>query len=462
LPIPFFSGLGVFFKTRRYVAYLTVFVATTFLALYMTGLIAGSVGTPLEVLLVNVFVYTGATGTIYFAIGSLLCTVKLDSLWITRRGRGRVTELKGLAWMAVSFAIAVFISIGLGHSALYFFALFCWLGWIAFQAYLSARTSLRVATIAEPKKGGIAIGFGSFIILLIGLGLIGGEALAALWLIPQNVFGLGTLASSIFANAQSHLALYHDGLIIAYLMMGLFGLVSLLTFFRYARRGSALNVALLTLFIALYAGYFLVNVMRREAPELSVEDVAISVFFLVYAMSGIGRTVTESVEESRVRLRDLGPLLTFFFASGYFFVDSILMISSNPASAIAGWFGSNPWVSNAAATYLFKDIAKLTAFPLAAMFSSLYYLRVKRTERIIERVRETGEAVEPSKVDKDIARRMPAPGESWPSERAVGIKEGKPGHDLSTPSPGRLSDDSSKRLKPGKRLGEEEEEEEKK
>jgi hypothetical protein len=212
----------------------------------------------------------------------------------------------------------------------------------------------------------------------------------------------------------------------------------------------------------LYAGYFLVNVMRREAPELSVEDVAISVFFLVYAMSGIGRTVTESVEESRVRLRDLGPLLTFFLASGYFFVDSILMIAANPASAIAGWFGSNPWVSNASATYLFKDIAKLTAFPLAAMFSSLYYLRVKRTERIIERVRETGEAVEPSKVDKDLARKMPAPGESWPSETAEGIKEGKPGHDLSAASPGRLSYDSSKRLKPGRRLGEEEEEEEKK
>jgi len=444
------------------VAYLTVFVATTFLALYMTYLIAGSVGTPLEVLLVNFFVYTGATGTIYFAIGSFLCAAKLDSLWITRRGRGRVTELKGIAWMAISFAIAVFISIGLGHSALYFFALFCWLGWIAFQAYLSARTSLRVATIAEPKKGGKAIGFGSFIILLIGLGLIGGEALAALWLIPQNVFGLGTMVSAIFASALPNLALYHEGLIVAYLMMGLFGLVSLLTFFRFARRGSALNVALLTLFIALYAGYFLVNVMRREAPELSVEDVAISVFFLVYAMSGIGRTVTESVEESRVRLRDLGPLLTFFLASGYFFVDSILMIAANPASAIAGWFGSNPWVSNASATYLFKDIAKLTAFPLAAMFSSLYYLRVKRTERIIERVREAGEAIEPSKVDKDIARKMPAPGKSWPSERAEGIKEGKPGHDLSTASPGRLSYDSSKRLKPGKRLGEEEEEEEKK
>jgi hypothetical protein len=57
---------------------------------------------------------------------------------------------------------------------------------------------------------------------------------------------------------------------------------------------------------------------------------------------------------------------------------------------------------------------------------------------------------------------VPAPGEAWPSERAEGIKKGKAGHDLSTPPPSRLSVDSSKRFKPGKRLGEEEEDEEKK
>jgi hypothetical protein len=96
------------------------------------------------------------------------------------------------------------------------------------------------------------------------------------------------------------------------------------------------------------------------------------------------------------------------------------------------------------------------------MFASLYYLTGRRTERIIEGMKETGERPEAGKVDKDIAKKMPAPGEAWPSERAEGIKEGKPGHDLSTPSPGRLSYDESKRLKPGKRLGEEEEEEEKK
>ncbi len=129
-------------------------------------------GTAIEETLVLFFAYIGSAGTIYFAFGSLLTGIGADRLWITRRGRGRTTELKGLSWMAVSFAISVFLSILAGAIAMLFFAMFCWVGWIAFQGYLSTRTSLRIATIAEPKKGGILLGTGSLILLLIGLGLI--------------------------------------------------------------------------------------------------------------------------------------------------------------------------------------------------------------------------------------------------------------------------------------------------
>ncbi|MHA2071062.1 MAG: hypothetical protein ACW985_04690, partial [Candidatus Thorarchaeota archaeon] len=176
------DGLKVFFKTRRYVAYLIIFVFTTFLGYLVTWLMTLYPGTGIELILANFFLYIGATGTIYFAFGTLLIGVGADRLWITRRGRGRVTELKGVAWLAVSFAISVFLSIFLGQTALLFFAMFCWVGWIAFQAYLSSRTSLRLATIAEPKKGGIGVGVGSFIVLIFGLGIIGAVILAALFL----------------------------------------------------------------------------------------------------------------------------------------------------------------------------------------------------------------------------------------------------------------------------------------
>ncbi|MHA1862646.1 MAG: hypothetical protein ACTSWA_02670, partial [Candidatus Thorarchaeota archaeon] len=172
MDIPVISGIGeglsVFLKTRRYLAYTIVFVATTFLGLFVSWLMTLTAGTVTEELLVNFFVYVGSAGTIYFALGSLFTGIRADKLWLTRRSRGRTTELKGISWMAISFAISVFLAILVGPIALLFFAVLCWVGWIAFQAYLSTRTGLRVATIAEPKKGGILLGAGSFIILIIG------------------------------------------------------------------------------------------------------------------------------------------------------------------------------------------------------------------------------------------------------------------------------------------------------
>ncbi len=462
-----FSGLGVFFKTKRYVAYVTIFVATTFLGLFVSWLMTQFVGTPTEVLLVNFFAYIGATGTIYFMIGTILTGLGLDKLWIKRRGRGKWNEMIGISWFAISFAISVFMARFFGNSFMIFFAMFCWVGWIAFQAYLSSRTSLRIATIAEPKKGGWGITIGSFIILIVGLVIIAAEAIFALVLLPGNYFGLGDAVGAIFPAYLTNITVHWPYLILAFGLLGLFGLISFFAFLKYARKGAALNVALLTVFIALYSGYFLVNVIRRTgAFSMTPVDIGMSIFFLAYAMSGIGRTVTEAVEESRSRLRDLGPLLTFFLASGFFFVDSIIAVGSfippgytYPPSMLAGWFQTD-LIANPYAAFLFRDIAKLIAFPLVAIFTSLYYLRVQRVDRIIERAKEEGETFEAGEVDEELAERAPAPGESWPSERAEGISKGKPGHDLSGEQPGRLSVDRGKaRFKPRKRLGDDEEEE---
>ena len=456
-----FSGLGVFFKTKRFVAYVTIFVATTFLGLFVSWLMTQFVGTPTEELLVNFFAYIGATGTIYFMIGTLLTGLGLDKLWIKRRGRGKWNEMIGISWFAISFAISVFMSLTFGRSAIVFFAMFCWVGWIAFQAYLSSRTSLRIATIAEPKKGGWGITIGSFIILLIGIAIIAAEAIFALILLPNNYFELGTAVGATFPDYLININTHLPYLYLAFGLLGLFALISFFTFLKYAKKGAALNVALLTVFIALYSGYFLVNVIRRTgASGLTPVDIGMSLFFLAYAMSGIGRTVTEAVEESRSRLRDLGPLLTFFLASGFFFVDSIISVSTAaPTSILAGWFQTE-LIANSEAAFLFKDIAKLIAFPLVAIFTSLYYLRVQRVNRIVERAKKEGETFEAGEVDEEIAERAPAPGDSWPSERAEGIPKGKPGHDLSGEQPGRLSvDRKTSRFKPGKRLGDDEEEE---
>ncbi|MBS3795249.1 MAG: hypothetical protein KGY80_10145 [Candidatus Thorarchaeota archaeon] len=460
------TGLKTFFKTRRYVAYLIVFVTSIFLSFFVSFLLSFFAGTSVEVILVNVFVYLGATGTIYFMLGSLFTGLGLDSLWITRRARGRATELKGVAWISVSFFISVFLSIFVGRLALLFFAVFCWVGWIAFQAYLSARTSLRLATISEPKKGGLAMGLGSFVILLIGLGLIAAEAIAALYLIPNNILGIGTFIESALPlpmpNAMENIQIQYNFVLLAYAFFGLFALAVLAAFVKYGGRGAALNISLLTVFVAVYGGYFLFNILRRtEAPTMTVVDIGMSFFFLIYAMSGIGRTVTETVEDSRSRLRDFGPLFTFFLASGFFFVDSIIAVTADAGSMLSQWFFADWDAAVNYATFIFRDVAKLMAFPVVSMGTVLYYLKEERLERIISQARTEGESFEKGEVDEEILEAAPEKGEAWPSEHARGIEEGKPGHDLSSPDSDRLSVDRDKaRFKPGKRLGEEEEEEE--
>ncbi|MHA2020953.1 MAG: hypothetical protein ACW98J_09510 [Candidatus Thorarchaeota archaeon] len=438
------DGLKVFFKTRRYVAYLIIFVFTTFLGYLVTWLMTLYPGTGIELLLANTFLYVGAAGTIYFAFGTLLIGLGADRLWITRRGRGSVTELKGVAWLAVSFALSVFLSLFFGREALLFFAMFCWVGWIAFQAYLSSRTSLRLATIAEPKKGGIGVGIGSFIVLIIGIGIIGAVVLAALFLIPENMFGLGDTITAIFPEAVTNLQIHGILIWVAAGLLGLFALVSLLAFFRYAGKGAALNVALMTVFIGIYSGYFFVNVMRRSgAPTMEAVDVAMSIFFLAYAMSGIGRTMTEGVEESRVRTRDFGPLFTFFLASGFFFVDSIIAVAASGAPTLAGWFD---WSAGTVyETFLFRDIAKLLAFPLVAIFTTLYYVMFERAERVAEQVREEreeGEVIEDEDLDSDVVEELEEPAED---------RYGAP------PDPDRLRVDDSRRLGKPKRFGEDDE-----
>jgi len=454
LDIPVLSGivegLSVFFKTRRYLAYFIIFVATTFLGLFVSWLMTLTAGTGTELILVNFFAFVGSAGTIYFALGALFTGIGVDGLWITRRSRGRTTELKGVAWMAISFASAVFLKIFVGEIVLLLFAVVCWVGWIGFQAYLSTRTGLRVATIAEPKKGGFLLGMGSFIILLIGLVIIAGEAIAALYLIPNDILGVGTMVNGIFAQATSNILNQMNFLYIAYAMMGLFAVVMLFAFLRYAGKGAALNIAILTLFIGIYAGYFLVNIMRRnDIFGLGPVDIVMTLFFLAYAMSGIGATVTERVEESRARTGDFGPLFTFFLASGFFFVDSIIAVASDNTTLIWEWFHAGGIFTDPRFLFLFRDVSKLIAFPVVAIFTALYYLRVERAGRVVERAREKGEKLKPEDVDSDVAEEIREEEE-----------KPKPTERYSAPEPERddrrLRIDSSRRLGAPKRYGDDE------
>ena len=88
----------------------------------------------------------------------------------------------------------------------------------------------------------------------------------------------------------------------------------------------------------------------------------------------------------------------------------------------------------------------MIAFPLIAIFTAIYYLRVERAGRVVERARDEGEQLDPDELDSDIAEELAEEKESRPAERYSAAPE--PDRD-----DGRLRVDSSRRLGAPERLG---------
>ena len=72
------DGMKSFLKTRRYISYLSIFIVTTFIAISVSWLLSEVAGTPTEEILIRVFAYIGAAGTIYFMIGTVITALGLE------------------------------------------------------------------------------------------------------------------------------------------------------------------------------------------------------------------------------------------------------------------------------------------------------------------------------------------------------------------------------------------------
>ncbi|MHA1864755.1 MAG: hypothetical protein ACTSWA_13365, partial [Candidatus Thorarchaeota archaeon] len=119
-------------------------------------------------------------------------------------------------------------------------------------------------------------------------------------------------------------------------------------------------------------------------------------------------------------------------------------VASNNTTLIWSWFHAGGIFTDPRFLFLFRDVSKMIAFPLIAIFTAIYYLRVERTGRVVERARDEGEQLDPDEVDSDIAEELAEEKESRPVERHSAAPE--PDRDS-----GRL--ESTGRLGAPKRLG---------
>lgn len=275
-----------------------------------------------------------------------------------------------IPWIIVSAAIyfVLFLIRPLYDLIFFWIAFF---GWIVFQAYLASRSALGYASSVEVTQRSkyITAFFGILNVLsyaiVIGAFIILGLMNPAL-LTPA---GLPVLAGGAI------------GMIVAIAFNFLNGILIL----RYRNKRVGDNLALLGLFIALYVAYFEYNILKVQTGATDffalAVDIGISVFFILYAMSSVGLTLSARAElDTRFKIsKELGATLTFFLASGYLTIEAAFEAIGIPILA------SGP------------DIIKLLIFPGVALVMELLFIR------------QTGKVVQPPPMPEDAPVLEPEP-----------------------------------------------------
>ncbi|MHA2023358.1 MAG: hypothetical protein ACTSWQ_06825, partial [Candidatus Thorarchaeota archaeon] len=145
-----------------------------------------------------------------------------------------------------------------------------------------------------------------------------------------------------------------------------FNFVNGLVYVAERKRSTASNIVFLGMFISFYSAYFIYNVLKGYDPGLDLVGIGITVFFILYTMSSVGRSLASRAElDTRFKLsKELAATFTFFLASGFMFVDAMFaVILGGVDVTLTGGIG---------------DAIKLLIFPFVAFVMVLNFIRKSR------------------------------------------------------------------------------------
>ncbi len=330
----FIEGLKLFFASKRMRWFTLVFFVGAFIITIWERLAAA-------VDILRPLVFTGGIFPIYFMLVSFMCL-----LGLSRFVASDESYMRSFIYTIIWGVISIFVLIGM---VWFTFGLFmivfvgiAYLGWIIFQSYFATRTSLGFAESVEMGKQSLLIGILFGAIYIFNYIVIGGSLIVSLIIFPQTSWVPPAWAA-----------------IGALLAVG-FNFLNGLILVAERNKSTAAGISVLGLFISLYSAYFIYNVLKGFDPSLDLVSIAISIAFILYTMSGIGRTLASRAdEETRFKLsREFATTLTYFMASGFMFVDSVF-------TAI---------VIDPAMQGIVSDVIKLILFPFIALIMVLRYL----------------------------------------------------------------------------------------
>ncbi len=265
----FIDGLKLFFASKRMRWFTLIFFigATITIIWENIGLLA-PVLAPL--------VYVGGIFPIYFMLAAFMSILGLARFVASDESYMRsfiLTIIWGVMSVFVLIAM-VFLTFSL-FAAVFIGVAF--LGWISFQSYFASRTSLGFAESVDLGKRSFFVGLAFGAIYIFNYIIVIGAILFGLVIFTPE------LAAFVLAIIGGLLALgfnFLNGLIVV----------------AERNKSTANGVSLLGLFVSVYSAYFVYNVLKGFDPNLDLVSIGISVAFILYTMSGIGRTLASRAE----------------------------------------------------------------------------------------------------------------------------------------------------------------------
>jgi hypothetical protein len=348
----FIEGLKLFFASKRLKWLTLIFFIGAF-----TITIWENLALMFPVLSV-IALFVGGVFPTFFLITGFISLIGLARFVVDEESYTK-SFVYTMIWIVVSLVTLVMLLIIRPFFNLMYIGV-AFLGWIGFQSYFSTRSSLGYAEgVTIESKSKLVHALYGFLYLFNYVVIAGAAIFTYIFVNP-------------FPGLNTALA------IIGVLFAMFFNFVNGLILAAERNKPHASNISFLGVFISFYSAYFIYNVMKGYTPGLDLVNIGITVFFILYTMSSVGRTLASRAElDTRWKLsKELAATFTFFLASGFMFVDAMFSVILGASfTTVAGVVG---------------DSVKLIVFPLVAFVMELNFLRKARKLKPVEQVTPEG------------------------------------------------------------------------
>jgi hypothetical protein len=343
----FINGLRLFFQSKRLRWFFFIFILSAVFVLLIREL-----GNFFPLFAGGFIAIIGGIFPTFFMITAFLSFLGLQRFVASDESYG-----KSFAYFVIWIVISAFVYLILWLTGMVFWILvgIAFLGWIGFQAYLSSNTAVGYAESVQIKSRSRVVTFLFGILHILSYVIVVGAFIVLLiWYTastPPEDYDLGLVAAALIGSALAVGFNFLNGFIMI----------------RERKRVTVDNLALLGLFIAAYVAYFLYNILKPVSASIDLFsiliDTGMSIFFILYALSSVGRTLASRAHlDTRWKLSsELAATITFFFASGYLIVQALFGTLSG------GLIGER-----------IPDVIKLFVFPFIALIVELLFIRRSR------------------------------------------------------------------------------------